>query len=393
MRISMREWLARSTALLLLICMSPALAAAATPHYVITNDDIPPFFFSGVSFYTVGSGGALTFLQEVSTNASGAGGGYFATNRLAVLDTSSAQCVYASNAGAGNTVGIDLNTLQVGGTATGSSTDTGTANGIGLAVNAQYLYATFTDVNTIGTFQVQPGCSLTFINDVTVGGLQGGIITAMAIHGNTLVATYGDGSIESFNISSGTPVSNGDKQNSTAYVQSQGATYPNGIDITKDGHYVIFGDTATSTVVEVSDISSGRLATPISYSLGTPINSSNILLSPDETLLYISDTQGDRISAAFFDAATGKLGVGCTSGKLKNYVTAWSYVASLALESTTDTGGVVYVAEFGSTSAVAMVQVSSSAGKCTLTEMANSPVTDPYSSWLLSIETFPPRPF
>ena len=68
----------------------------------------------------------------------------------------------------------------------------------------------------------------------------------MAIHGNIMIATYTDGSIESFNISSGTPVSNGDEQYSTATLNSQDATYPNSIDITSDGHYAIFGDTSTS---------------------------------------------------------------------------------------------------------------------------------------------------
>src|SRR6202023_1939370 len=101
-----------------------------------------------------------------------------------------------------------------------------------------------------------------------------GVIDGMAIHGNMLVATYGDGSIESFDISSGTPVSNGDKQNSTAYLKSQGATYPNGVEITKDGRYAIFGDTSTSTIVEVSDISSGKLSKTSVYTQKAPINSS-----------------------------------------------------------------------------------------------------------------------
>jgi len=395
MRMSLTGWLLRSSALLLWVYISNGFGlAGGTPQYVLTNDDVPPFFTSGVTFFTVGAGGALTLKEQVSTEASGTGGGFFATSRLAVLDSASAQCVYASNAGAGDIVGIDISTLQIGGTASGSSTDTGISNGLGLVMNPQYLYASFTDVNTIGTFQVQPGCSLTFVNDVSVGGLQGGFITSMAINGSTLVATYGDGSIESFNISSGTPVSNGDKQNSTAYLSSQGATYPNGIDITKDGHYVIFGDTSTDSVVEISDISGGKLSPTVSYTTGHTINSSNVMLSPDETLLYISDSQGDRISAAFFDASTGTLsGKGCASGRLKNYDTDWTYTASLGLASTTGTGSVLYVAEFGNTSSIAMVQVSSSGGKCTLTEMAKSPVTDTYSSWLLSITTFPPRPF
>jgi sugar lactone lactonase YvrE len=378
---------------LILWAIAAWASGTATPQYILTNDDVAPFLLSGVSFYSVGAGGSLAFVTQVQTGGSGIGGGYFGANRVAVLDSASQQCVYASNATSGTIVGIDVNTQQVGGTATGSPTDTGASNGIGLAMNSQYLYASFTDVNTIGTFQVQPGCSLTFINDVRVAGLQGGIVTAMALNGNSLVATYGDGSIESFSLAQGPPVSNGDKQNSPAYLSSQGATYPNGIDITRDGHYVLFGDTSTAGVVEVSDLSGGRLAKPVAYTLPHAINSSNILLSPDETLLYISDTQGDRISAVYFDAATGRLSGGCTSGKLRNYVSGWSYLASLSLQSTSGTGGTIYAAEFGSPSSIAEIQVTSAGGKCTLTEMSGSPVTDSFSSGLLSIGSFPPRSF
>ncbi len=260
-----------------------------------------------------------------------------------------------------------------------------------MAMNSQYLYASFTDSNTIGTFKVQPGCKLKFLSDITVGGLQGGTIDGMVLHGNMMVTTYGDGSIESFNISAGVPVSNGDEQNSTG--SRGGNTYPNGIDITQDGHFAIFGDTATSTIVEVSDISSGKLTPTVVYHLGSAQSSSNIMLSPDETLLYISNTQGDRITAAFFDTGTGTLTKGCVSGTLKGYVTDWSYLGSLALQQTTGTGGTVYVAEFGGPSSIAEIKVTSAGGKCTLKESPKSPAPDPNSPGLLSIGAFPPRPF
>jgi hypothetical protein len=358
---------------------------------LVTNDDAP--FINSVTFYTVGAGGLLTLPQQVLTGGSGIGSGYFATNRVSVLNSGGVECVYASDAGTGDIVGINVSTLQLGGSASGSTTDGGTSNGIGLAVNAHYLYASFTDSNTIGTFEVQPGCSLTFVNDVSVGGLQGGIINGMVIHRNMMVATYNDGSIESFNISSGTPVSNSDEENSTAYLKSQGATYPNGVEITKDGHFALFGDTSTSTVVEVSDISSGKLAKTVVFSLGNAISSSNILLSPDETLLYISDTQGDKITAASFDKSTGKLSAGCVSGRLKGYSSAWSYLGALGLGTNAGTGEVVYVTEFGAPSSIAMVQVSSTGGTCTLKERPGSPIADPNSPGLLSIGAFPPRSF
>jgi len=121
------------------------------------------------------------------------------------------------------------------------------------------------------------------------------------------------------------------------------------------------------------------------------MNSSNILLSPDETLLYVANTEGDSITALYFDASTGKLTPGCSSGKLRGYSRDWSYLASMALEKNTGTGSVVYVAEFGSS--IAVVHVSSSGGKCTLKEAPGSPISDPNSAGLLSIASFPPRSF
>ena len=371
MKICIRRWFCRGAAVLVCLSVATGFAVGASgPHYVVTNDDA--LYLNGVTFYTVGANGLLTLQQQVQTGLSGIAGGYFSANRVVVLDNESEECIYASNALTGEIVGINVSTLAVSGSAFGSTTDTGITNGVGLAVNAQYVYAGFSDFSTIGTFQVQPGCSLTFVNDISVSGLQGGVVSAIAIHRNILIVTYNDGSIESFNISSGTPVSNGDKQNSTGYLKSQGATYPNGIDITQDGHYAIFGDTSMTTSIEVSDISSGKLTKTVSYDLGGSINSSNMMLSPDETLLYIANTQGDRVTAAFFNASTGALSTGCTSGKLKNYVSSWSYLAALGLETATGTGEVLYVAEYGTASGIAMLQVTSAGGTCALSELSLS---------------------
>ncbi len=396
MQMSGKVWLLRGLVTFICvgvwICAASTSAAGATPpHYLVTNDDVT--FGNGVTFYSVGANGVLTLVQQVLTGGSGIGGGFFGTNRLSLLNNANNECVYASDAASGDIVGINVSTLAAGADVFGSATDSGSTNGIGLAMNGKYLYAGFTGSNTIGTFQVQTGCSLTFVNDISVAGLQSGGIEGMALHGNTMVVTYGDGSIESFNISAGTPVSNGDLQNSTAFRKSQGATYPTSVEITQDGHFAIFGDTSTSTVVEVSDISSGKLSKTSVYTQKAPINSSNILLSPDESLVYVSNTQGDSITALFFNASTGQLTPGCTSGKLRGYSKDWSYLASLTLEKNTGTGSVVYAAEFGSLSSIAMVQVSSSGGKCTLKEAPSSPISDPNSTGLLGIASFPPRSF
>jgi hypothetical protein len=367
------------------------LAFSAT-QYVITNDDAAFPFATSVSFYSPSPQGQLTLEQKVETGGYGIGGGFFGANRISVLNGAE-PCVYASEAFTGDIVGIAISTLTIGGRATGSPTDLGASNGIGLAMNRRYLYASFTDSNTIGTFQVMAGCSLAFVNDVSVSGLAGGIINGMAIHGNMLIATYTDGSIESLNISAGTPVSNGDEQYSTATVNSEDATYPNSIDITRDGHYAIFGDTSTSLVVEVSDISAGKLTKTVMHKTTASISSSNVMLSPDETLLYVVNTQGDSVTAFSFDTTTGKLSDGCTSEPIGGVSANWSYLTSAALIGQTGNGGGVYVGEFGNPSAIAMVTLGSSGKKCSLQETSASPFADPNSPGLLSIDTFPPRSF
>ena len=392
MRMSRRSCLPRVIAVLLAFCFASGVAVGADkPHYIVTNDDVPPSLATSVTFYTVATTGQLAMKAKILTGRGGIGGGYFAANRVNVLDSGSAECVYASDAQTGEIQGIDVATLKIAGHANGSKQDTGASNGIGLAMNSKYIYARFTDFSTIGTFEVQPGCKLSFVGDITVAGLQGGIIDGMVIHGDIMVVTYGDGSIQSFNIAAGVPVSNGDEQNSTG--SSRGNTYPSGVDITQDGHYAIFGDTSPFTVVEVSDISSGKLTPTVFYRLGNAKNSSNILLSPDESLLYISNNQSGNITAAFFDKSTGKVSRGCVSRPLKGFVTDWSYTASLALEEITGTGGMIYVAEFGAPSSIGEVEVKSASGKCTLTESSRSPIADPNSPGLLSIGAFPPRPF
>jgi len=377
--------------ILSMVVVSPTNEFGATPsaHFVFTNDDVTSEGNSA-TFYRVANDGKLTKKKIVRTTWNGIAGGYFAMNRIVALESGTLNCVYLSDAGTGQLVSIDVSSLKTAASAKGSKNDAGTSNGIGLAVNSNYLYASFSDSNTIGTFQVQAGCKMHFIGDVSVGGLNGGVIDGMAIHSDILVATYGDGSIESFNIASGVPVSNGDEQDSTG--SRNDSAYPGGVDITSDGHFAIFGDVSTSTIVEVSDISSGQLTKTIVYHLGRGIGSSNILLSPDETLLYIDNNQGDTVTAAFFDKATGKLSKGCISNKLKGYG-AWTYSAALALQNTTGDGGTVYVAEFGSPSSIGVIDVQSSGGKCTLKESSSSPVIDQSSSGLLSIGAYPPRPF
>ena len=374
---------------MLLMC-AVCTMAATKPHYVMTNDDVPANLPSSVTFYTIHPDGTLTKKAKVGTGGNGAAAGYFGTQRVTVLNDGSNECVYASNAESGDIVGISVTALRREGLARASKTDNGIANGIGLAMSTGYLYAGFTGSSTIGTFQLVAGCKLTYVSSISAVGLEGGTVDGMAVNGSILVVTYGDGSIQSFDISAGVPVSNGDEQNSTA---SSGANWPSQVDITQDGHFAIFGDTSTATVVEVSDISSGKLTPTVVYKLGHDQSSANIWLSPDESLLYVANTQGGEVEAAFFDKTTGAVSKGCVSKVLRGFANKWAYLATLATDTTTGTGNVVYVAEYGAPGLIGVVDVTVNGSECTLTEATKSPVTDITSPGLLSIGVYPPRPF
>jgi hypothetical protein len=409
MRLQLRLFL---TALLSFSTLVTALAAdkssPAPATYLVTNDD--GVLHSYVSFFTPGGAqgtSTLTFSFDVGSGGLGIAGGYFGLPRLAMLPTASPQCVYASNAGTGDIAGIDIQTHLLTGNFRGSDDDAGDAMGIGVAQNANYLYAGYSASNTIGAFAIQPGCQLSFLGDVPAAGLNGGSVSGMALHGNILVLAYADGSIESFNIANGLPVSNGDAQNSTAYNQHNIA-FPDGVDITSDGHYAIFGDSAVNVTLEVSDISSGHLTTTVPYTLGggasavgpsfrarlSGINSGALRLSPDQSMIYIANNEVGSVAATFFNAQTGTIAGGCSSSSLRGYYNPWAFTGSVVTRDNTGNGGLLYVSEYGyGGSYLGILTITSNGTSCTLAETSGSGVQDLLTDGLLSITTYPPRQF
>jgi hypothetical protein len=368
----------------------PAAIPASTSNYLITNDDSSGELANSATFFTVGTAGSLSNPTKVTFSAQGAGGGYFNSNRVSLLNSATTPCAYISASGGALISAVAINTQQDIGNFRAAGTDSGIDNGIGLVNNGTYLYASYSTSNTLATFAIGNGCALTFMSDIAPIGLHGGNIKGMALHGNLMIVTFGDGSIGSFNVAGGVPVSNNDLQNATGYATSR---FPTGIDITQDGHYAIFGDQSTTTTVEVSDISSGKLTKTVLTNFTTAGNSTSVYLSPDETLLYIANTGTGQVTAAFFNASTGAVSKGCVSKALKGFDTQWIFISSPVTELTSGTGSVLYVAEYGSESGMAIVNVTSSGGVCTLKEAATSPALDPNSGTVLSIAVYPPRAF
>jgi hypothetical protein len=125
--------------------------------------------------------------------------------------------------------------------------------------------------------------------------------------------------------------------------------------------------------------------------LGSGETSINVRLSPDETLLYLSEFSTGQVSAAFFDKTTGVLTFGCESPVLNGYRSQWVGTYTLQTKNTSGTGGVVYVAEPDTD--IGVVGVTASGGTCSFNEAAFSPVYEHHTISFESLAVFPPRAF
>ncbi len=367
-------------------------SAESVSYYAITDDNI--FGLNSATIYLAGgtpSAPELTQEAVIPTGGSGLGG-FFAAPEVIVIHDSEQNCAYVSDGASSDIAGIALNTQQATGNFTGSPGDSGS---ISLATNHKYLYAAFDNSQTIATFRMEAGCTLTFLGDTAAAGT----VDGMALRDHILVVAYADGEIESFNISKGVAVSNADLQFSTGYQNDGGI--PTGVDITKDGHYAIFGDAADGVEVEVSDISSGKLMPTVEYggaggALGSGVSQA-VRLSPDESLLYLSGGYSAEVAAAFFDKTQGTLAPGCESSPLRGFGTAFIGIGIAVTETTSGTGKVLWVAEVGGgdglPSSIGIVKVTSNGSTCSLAESADSPASDSKSTLLTSIGVYPPRPF
>ena len=407
----MNAWMRGFLAVVSLLTLNEFCAAAgpsdantipATPIYVITNEDLTFPFQNEISFY-LASNTQLTVQNILPTGGYGIQGGFFGTSRLNTVPSISAPCLYVSNAQSNDIASISMPSQQLVGNFSGGRGDDGSLNGIGLAVNSNYLYASFTTSNTIATFaqQSSSGCGLTFLGDVPAVGLQGGNLTGMAVNDNILVVAYGDGSIQSFNVTGGMPVANNDLQNSTAFnAAPTSGNLPSGVDITQDGRFAIFGDISSPVTVEVSSLAGGKLAPTVVYRLGPGVDAGAIRLSPDQRLLYISNSESGTVMGALFNAATGTVTKGCVSKTLRGF-NGRPWFGSVVTRDATGLGGVLYVAEFGRddrevnhgpASAIGVLTIQYNGKACALVESANSPVLTSFPG-MLSVGVYPPRPF
>ncbi|MGO4883069.1 MAG: hypothetical protein ACLP59_19935 [Bryobacteraceae bacterium] len=303
--------------------------ASKTKHYLYTNDRQSVNTSSVFEIH-----GTATSPQPLTleTGGNGSAGVSPAAKMVIATNVGTEGCFYVANPGSNNITAFAVTGNQCVG-------KYGTAENLnGMASNGSSLYAAtggdFNENQGIATFQISAGCGLTLTGNVDASGLPNG----MAAHGNLLVVTYGNGYIESFTNTAGVLSSNGDLEY-TAGKDHTPVLTPESVDISQNGQFAIFGDDGSTTAIEISDISSGKLTPTVLHDkLGAGLNANDIMLSPNDDLLYVANTGPATITGLRFNQTTGTVSLSCISSTLNGTDVV---AEGLALYLTTGTGSVL----------------------------------------------------
>jgi len=399
-------------------------------QYVFVNDNnTTPGSNTATSYLRTGPILSLISGSPFGTTGSGHGT-YFAANQQVAISYGGSfkDCLFVSDPDATSTYpngDVASFVINPGGTLTyaGNAVDPTNTNGpnkrgIALAVDRRvgfpYLFASFTGESKIVFFKVNPAtCQAFYSSSTSAVGVNGGAAEGMAVSitGPHIVAVgYQDGSIQSFKVGGGTLTPTQLPFKSTGFI-NQGAQ-PAGVDITKSGSFAVFGDNQFNTEVEVAKIlPSGKLMNPtVDYggaanasgvNLGPGSNSTNVWLSPQQTAgqfyVYVSNNFSGQVTTAKLTPAgvLSAIPPGSCVGLFTNPTTlnnssGWFFSAGIHTVTTTGTGNLLVVAEYGVPSSVALLKVQTPTG-CTR-EAPASPFTDPFSNnGLYSVSVFPAR--
>ncbi len=422
----------------MLACLAVVLLAtypvklAAQQHVFVNDNTTTTGANSATSFLRSGSTLSIVGGSPFGTNGSGHAT-YFAADQVVEISYggSNKNCLFVSDPDAtspfpnGDVASFIINpggTLTYAGNGVDPNDTSGpNKRGIALAVDrragSRFLFASFTGESEIVFFKVDPStCRLLYTSSTTAVGAGGGVAEGLAVtlqSPHVLVVAYQDGSIQSFKIGVGTLTATQAPFNSTGFINQGGK--PGGVDITKNGKFAVFGDNQFNNEVEVAKIlsPSGKLKNPtVDYggaanasgvNLGPGSNSTNVWLSPQpvagKSLLYISNNYSGKLTTAKLSAAgvvsavpPGNCTGVYTNPTTLNNMSGWFSSAGIHTVTTTGSGTMLAVAEYGVPSSVALLKVQTPTG-CTW-EVPGSPFTDPNSlNGLYSVSVFPSRPF
>jgi hypothetical protein len=370
---------------------------AGIGRYVITANDIYRAPNSAGIFRLVQS--TLVTAPTLQTNGWGIGGTYFGTNAQALATVGSNVCIFVSDPGSDDiaafTAGNFSNPQKVGNYSDPSGS--GAYLGTTLAVRGSHLFVGYTATVNIGVFTINSDCSLTLANAASKTPVPAPIDgLAVSPDGRTLIATYAQSEpgVGSFAISGTTLTPKG------PYNTTVGTA---GVDITKDSKYAVIGEYGgTFPQVEIFPINSdSSLGSGAAYSFPQGgFNSNNVMLSPDETRLYITNNSSFQVTTLAFDEKAGpgkQLTFFCISSPLRTPSgNSPAYASGIATAEPTGKGGYLYVigASYNSSfiieAAVSLLQIPTDTCPA---EVTGSPFLLPAGSSATTPSAYPPRPF
>jgi len=296
---------------LFLLMVTCAIGAMAQGTFVYTNDDRSP---NSVSAFSVAANGALTPVpgSPFLTGGSGLGFGLFASNRITTAIVK--DFLYAANSGSNNVSAFSINPATGVLTAVpGSPFPTGgSAAGLGMSLtttpNDQFLIAANAGSVNITVYSIAANGALTAVAgspfDAGPGGSPAGI--KVTPDGKFLaVARVANNSVSMYSISSAgglTPVPG-------APFLAGGTGTATGIDCNCSSNNLFVGEANFgSTIVSVQSIAANGALSPIPGSpfIGPGSNSNVVVLSPDDSKLFVSNQESSSVTA-FNVAASGAL--------------------------------------------------------------------------------------
>jgi hypothetical protein len=362
--------------------LAALLTADAHAQSVITDND--PDRITNTATWMELSGGVLTSHATLATKGWGLGFSAFGTNAQAVAKVGSNMCIFISDPGSDDITAFNATTYV--GQYTDSS-GSGAWSGIALAVHGTTLYAGYSASVNIGIWTINADCSLTLARNASATPTWAPVDDiAIAPNGATLIATYGYQNVDSFAISGATLTEKG---------PFTAIGYTAGIDITKDSKYAIVGDfSANQTEVEILPINANStLGATDNYVIAQGgLDSNNVWLSPDQTLLYVSNNVSIQVTTLNFkeSAAAGKrLTFDCLIS-LNTTGRTITYSGGLATQAASGVGGYLYVTEAGNPSGMALLKLTK--GQCPV-EVSVSPFDNAAGVVPVTVTVYPPRPF
>jgi len=360
----------------------PAVARAqGTATFVYTNNDRVP---NSISAFSAAANGSLSPVpgSPFLTGGNGAGGGFFAANRITAAVAKN--FLYAANSGSNTVSAFSINPGSGVLTAVpGSPFATGgIADGVGVSLTAtpddKFLIAANGSSMTITVFNIAANGSLSHVaGSPFASGASGPLADAkVTSDGKFLAVTAAPGNVRMFSISAtgalaavpGSPV------------PAAGAA---GIDCncaSTELYAALNG--MPSAKVDVFDIGINGALSPIAGSpfIGPGSNSNVAVLSPDDSRLFVTN-QGSSTITVFSVAGNGSLTTVSGSPFPVPSALAPSGVA------TNQAGTLLYSADFNN-----LISGFSIAANGALTPVPGSPFSNGFAGFgLLSLAVFPPK--